>query len=175
MKDQSSSECPQVLLGNRVTPFIFKPFLIICSSREYSPQNVQWGINAMKRKFCKQGFFFRVSVIKIVKRDEKITGLIVNWARYGLLLLGYSARSLFRTTICDAKRKTFLSRRDSWLHFLSLHYHINDKIIQHQFTNQVSSMTLVFFLYFLFLSTFIKVSCLCSWSLLVSNVTKDFR
>lgn len=58
MRGQSSSECPQVLLGNRVTPFIFKPFLIICSSREYSPQNVQWGINAMKRKFCKQGFFF---------------------------------------------------------------------------------------------------------------------
>lgn len=131
---------------------------------------MQWSAS-----FVSRDFFFRVSVIKIVKRDEKITGLIVNWARYELLLLGYSARSLFRTTICDAKRKTFLSRRDSWLHFLSLHYHINDKIIQHQFTNQVSSMTLVFFLYFLFLSTFIKVSCLCSWSLLVSNVTKDFR
>lgn len=131
---------------------------------------MQWSAS-----FVSRDFFFRVSVIKIVKRDEKITGLIVNWARYELLLLGYSARSLFRTTICDAKRKTFLSRRDSWLHILSLHYHINDKIIQHQFTNQVSSMTLVFFLYFLFLSTFIKVSCLCSWSLLVSNVTKDFR
>lgn len=171
MKDQSSSECPQVLLGNRVTPFIFKSFLIICSSREYSPPKRAMGHTCNEA----QGFFFRVSVIKIVKRDEKITGLIVNWARYELLLLGYSARNLFRATICDAKRKTFLSRRDSWLHFLSLHYHINDKIIQHQFTNQVSSMTLVFFLYFLFLSTFIKVSCLCSWSLLVSNVTKDFR
>lgn len=133
---------------------------------------MQWSAS-----FVSRDFFFRVSVIKIVKRDEKITGLIVNWARYELLLLWYSARNLFRTTICDAKRisETFLSRRDSWLHFLSLHYHINDKIIQHQFTNQVSSMTLVFFLYFLFLSTFIKVSCLCSWSLLVSNVTKDFR
>lgn len=103
---------------------------------------MQWSVS-----FVSRDFIFWVSVIKIVKRDEKITGLIVNWARYELLLLGYSVRNLFRTTICDAKR-TFLSRRDSWLHFLSLHYHINDKIIQHQFTNQVSSMTQVFFLYF---------------------------
>lgn len=78
---------------------------------------------------------FLMSVIKFVKEDEELKegGYSFNkvWPFIAIELLQGGQEYAFKTFCHDV----FVTS------FLSLHYHINDKIIQHQLTNQVSSMT----------------------------------
>lgn len=94
-------------------------------------------------------------VIKIVEKRRKHTRFIVNSASFELLLLRYCVH-IFCRDVAIRYAEEYCVMTCFVLHLLSLHYHINDKIIQHQFTNQVCSMTQEFFAFFFSFSIFIS-------------------